>query len=214
MACGAGSGVYMGGGSLSSGFDGSTQFWYYDLQSGTWTRKADIPAALSQGVLLESSGQLYLLSARGSGDNFWRYDPASDAWTVMPMLDDIADPYTFLGFSLEDKLYFLHAKSVRTSLREFDPVTMTWTTLTAPVTDGYFFGGGTFMGKGYILYNGTIEFFDPATNAWGTRKQSPFNNRRFMSTFELNDKIYAGGGRSNLYPEARHWWEYDPNYDQ
>lgn len=84
-----GDAIYVAGGFLS-GFFSTRQFWRYRPASNAWTRLQDMPAPRDHGMMVAFNGSLYFLGGFLSGGagsipepNNWRYDPATDQWTIL-----------------------------------------------------------------------------------------------------------------------------------
>lgn len=87
--------VYLWGG-FNSGSTWLSQKhgWRYNPSNNTWTRLADLPAPITHGQMIVYDGQIYLFggyanngSFLGSTDAVYRYDPASNAfslWNTIP----------------------------------------------------------------------------------------------------------------------------------
>jgi len=69
--------------------NGTWEFWAYDLTTGVWTAKAFAPSAkaLKGGTsLCWYDGKVYMLAGAQKKDelnNFFAYDPLTDAWTTL-----------------------------------------------------------------------------------------------------------------------------------
>ena len=73
---------YIGTGEDTNG--ATKDFWEYDPDNDTWTRKADFGGtARSNAVGFSIGNKGYIGTANwgNSSDDFWEYDPATDIWT-------------------------------------------------------------------------------------------------------------------------------------
>jgi hypothetical protein len=101
---------------------------------------------------------------------------------------------------------------------EFNPSTGRWTQKASlPEFLNYnLSGGASANGKGYVgllAFRKTWWQYDPATDQWEQKSQFPgtLRNEHFM--FELNNKIYIGGGYTTGSVYLKDFWEYDPATD-
>lgn len=81
--------IYVAGG-YSNGFFSERELWRYQPAINTWTRLQDLPAPRDHSMMVAFEGSLYFIGgflSSGVGGNpqpdNWRYDPQTDAWTIL-----------------------------------------------------------------------------------------------------------------------------------
>ena len=105
-----GSSGYIGTGKNdSSSF--TRDFWQFDPAINTWTRKADFGGTSrywAAGFSMGSHGYIgtgyYSKNSPYSKNDFWKYDPVTDAWTQKADFGGIAR-YSAVGFSIASRGY-------------------------------------------------------------------------------------------------------------
>lgn len=172
--------LYISGGVREGANDSAFPVRYlfaYDPGRNTWSRKADMPRAVGQGVTGVINGKLYVLGGR----QLYRYDPATDRWrTSFPLCPH--EHWTGAGAVINGKFYVAggigFGGTGQHDLDVYDPATNMWTTK-APMPTGRGWTAGTSLhGKLYVVGGrGTtadlaaVEAYDPVKNRW-TRKAS------------------------------------------
>ncbi len=71
------------GGLYAAAGDGSSQFFYYDINRDSWERKASLPAAMGKGGELVWTGDAVFAIRGGNTRDIYRYDPKTNRWQVM-----------------------------------------------------------------------------------------------------------------------------------
>ncbi|MEW6741560.1 MAG: hypothetical protein AB1486_02280 [Planctomycetota bacterium] len=61
-------------------FGPTTPFYAYDVNTDTWTQRADVPGANTTQLAADELGRVYSLPEDG---NIYRYDPASNTWSFV-----------------------------------------------------------------------------------------------------------------------------------
>jgi N-acetylneuraminic acid mutarotase len=193
----------------------SRDLYVYNPSTNTWTKKADMPWASSDGVTGVINNKLYVLvgdcwndhecgGARGGDRRLLRYDPVTNTWdSSLPS----APSQHFgggVGCVINGKFYVSGGRS--SQLDVYDPATNTWTTkapLPSPVVDAasavasnrcYVIGGrdGPF---GATVR--TVRMYNPVNNTWNTRAPMPTARSRLAAARAvLNGRshIIAVGG--------------------
>jgi len=204
----------------------------YDPATDTWTRKGNMP--MSKGAPASSvvNGKIYVI---GGGPYLYgeidprvqEYDATTDTWTAKA---NIPTARSWLSTSVVDgKIYaiggaYTYKGTVFSTVEEYDPATDTWrrkadmptarACLSTNAVNGRIYAIGGTPGSGE-WYQGlsTVEEYDPATDTWTTKADMP-TARTYISTCEVNGRIYAIGGLTtgagdHLSPVE----EYDPATD-
>jgi hypothetical protein len=101
---------------------------------------------------------------------------------------------------------------------EFDPTTSRWTRKASFLdkADYNFSGGVSANGKGYV---GLLSMqkkwwqYDPVADQWERKADLPATGRASYFIFELNNRVYVGGGYGPSGEQFTDFWEYDPAAD-
>jgi N-acetylneuraminic acid mutarotase len=196
----------------------SRGLYVYDPVRNSWTRKADLPRKIAQGVTGVINGKLYVLA--GSCDDcavpsprrLFRYDPTTDTWTTT--LPSSPNVHVAGGGAVINGKFYVAGGRGRDGrdtdkLDVYDPVTNLWTTLAPmpPMTARSGVAGAALQNKLYILGQSNVdpgerqnqvEAYDPVTNRWKTRAPMPGVGRGDLAagrvTFEGRSHILAVGG--------------------
>lgn len=194
---------------VPGGYNGSSLSVHeaYNITSNSWSSKAALPVALSGGAVVAANGKVYHIGGNtGSSytDAIYEYNPATNAWSTKAAAPE-AIAYAG-GVVLNGYIYiaggWLSTSSASTRFWRYDPVGNSWTVL-APMNQGrqspglvaaggyiYAFGGGV----GWTALN-TTEQYNPATNTWTSRPDSPLAEGRIgMATGWVRGKIWGAGG--------------------
>jgi len=159
-----GTDIYVG-----TGYDGENKLYlndFYKFSNGTWTKITALTgekrySACAVGL----SGKGYLLGGYHSGllQDFWTYDPATDAWSPQFKLSDTDNGgdaavarYDASIFVSQSKIYIVGGSSSGSSLAtcyEWDPATLEWTEKTSIESGISREGAGCFVlnDYGYIV---------------------------------------------------------------
>ncbi len=172
--------IYIGGG--ASNGDVYSDFWEYDINSGTWTRKADFgggkrsfAVAFSIGTKGYAGTGAVDESANTIVKDFWQYNPATNKWIRKADFGG-GVRYQAFGAATTDRGY------IGTGLTSKDI---------------------TSLKKDFWEYN-------PATNQWRKRDNLGFIGRFGATAFAMNGKIYAGTGVNNFAQAVKDFNEYNP----
>ena len=149
----------------------------YDSASDKWMQKKPMALPSHHVSFAEYKGKIYafggfVLPKEGAPawvpiDNAWEYDPSNDSWKALaPMPTKRGSP---VAVAVNDKIYVI---------------------------------GGAVTGPGQSAVHparphtsvGTVEEYDPATNAWRPRASMPTPRNHFVGG-AVNGKVYAVSGR-------------------
>jgi N-acetylneuraminic acid mutarotase len=181
--------IYVSGG-ISSHNNYHAELFMYNPATNTWTRKRDMPTQSFGGVTVVINNKLYVLTqceqewcdpfVRGA---FYRYDPATDQWTVLPT------PTTWssgaMGGLIGGKFYVTGRENSLPQFAVYDPTTNQWAkrtpmnrdrTMGAGVALGgklYVIGGWTRLEDGTLTAVRTTSVYDPSTDTWTNKAPLP-----------------------------------------
>jgi hypothetical protein len=170
-------------------YPSSSDFWEYDLTTGTWTRKADFPVdGLTTAVGFSVGTKIYVGTGWtftngyvSNSNEFREYDPDTDTWTEKASLPGDGRGQA-IGFSIGNKGYIGAGNysdgiggAMLTDLWEWDQSTNEWTRKAdypGPVTPSFGFSKGT---KGYFVSSDSLEIWewDQATDYWNKLEAMP-----------------------------------------
>jgi hypothetical protein len=181
-------------------FTGITEV--YDPVSDKWEKKASMPNASFPETCVVINGEIYVISGyttyAESVSYTAVYDEDSDSWTSkapMPVVQHGA------GIAFDDKIYFIGGNSL---LQIYDTSTDTWSEGASPPQGGVnpgsvFATTGEMSLKRIYVVDDSLRIYDPEKNEWTLGPSKP-TNRYSMGLAFLNDKIYAIGGITTIFP--------------
>ncbi|HYV94406.1 MAG TPA: T9SS type A sorting domain-containing protein [Chitinophagales bacterium] len=196
---------------------------------GTWIQKANVGGGArfaSVGFSIGTKGYIGTgatnVNGTGLQNDFWEYDPITDAWSQKATFGGDARLYA-TGFSVGDKGYIgtggtTVPSSTSEDFWEYDPLTNSWTQKAnygGGLAAGCFaFSIGTkgYIGTGYDDNSDNKQDFweyDPGTGTWTQRADFGGGLRNVAVGFSIGDKGYAGTG-FNL-GNQNDFWEYNPD---
>lgn len=190
-----------------------------------WTQMADMPdVGRHHPVNFVLDGYGYVVTGTKSNASisadFYRYDPNSDTWEVLPDFPGLARSYAYGGaYGGKGYLGFGSRGPAQKDLWEYDPDTETWTQLASCpgnarqhpafviTDDGKIFVG---MGNASANYKDWWEY-DIATDAWVRRADLPAAARHHPYYFNIGDTPYVGMGHGGgIYKDL---WRYNRGDD-
>lgn len=196
-----------------------TDFWKYDPVLNTWTPVANFIGSARRGaVSFTIDGKGYTGTGSYTTD-FYRYDPILNSWTPVAPLP--GTPRTSsVAFSIGDRGY-LGTGDVGGGINDFyeyNPTTNVWTpkaSVGGPVqrqeATGFSINGKGFIGTGDDYSSGNnyddMWMYDPATNVWTQIEDFGGIARRYLTSFTIGNKAYAGTGTSGT--NFKDFWVYD-----
>ncbi len=217
---------------VSGGYKGynniSEEFLMYDPGTNTWTRKQPMPRTTYDGVSAVIDDKLYVLTGCNQQEacfpyvfpdvSFYRYDPALDRWTELPLPPSGRQRSGGVAGTIGKKFYVVGGGS--NVLEVYNPATNTWTTRSSMGSIRHGAAGAAVGGKLYVIA-GTIpdpnytpgcgcsvsidvpttSVYDPATNAWRNLAPAPFRGAgRAGGRVVVNGQVrvaVVGGARPN-----------------
>jgi N-acetylneuraminic acid mutarotase len=171
--------LYLSGGVATGGTDPRRGLYIYAPNLNTWTRKRDMPQALSHGVTGVINGKLYVHGLASSTTRLLRYDPATNAWESLPAAPE--RHMSGAGGVINGKFYVAGGIPASGRLHMFDPATKRWTARAPmPGARRWDVAGTVFQGKLYIIGGQeggkplrTVQAYDPVSDTWSTSTSMP-----------------------------------------
>ncbi|MDP4236397.1 MAG: kelch repeat-containing protein, partial [Bacteroidota bacterium] len=217
--------IYSGGGPKKD-------FYAYDAQKGSWTRKADLPGVGQNRAFSFSfsiAGKGYIGTGTDSGvsilkSDLWEYDPSLNSW--IQKADFPGGDRDGLGvFVVNGKAYVGGgadaALNVYSDFYEYDPAENKWN-MKAELPGGpNIFASMFAIGNyGYLACgSGIVEYqdlyrYDPTMDSWDALSPLPGDARQAGIGFVLRGKGYVGLGMSGYSTVYTDMYSYDPAKDE
>jgi hypothetical protein len=208
MSCSFQNKIYVFGGGLGMWDDAVKSVYEFDLQSGTWTQKADMPYAIGSGGIAVIGDTIYLVGgALNASDppvaTVMGYNPDTETWTQKA---DLPTPRALLSACvINGRIYAIGGTTEDWNnifykvIEVYDPLTNTWIQKTDMPTGRY--GLNTYALDGFIysiggragLSSTKNEVYNPATDTWLTKAPMQ-QSRTGLAGGVMNNKIYVAGG--------------------
>lgn len=233
--------VYVFGGFHTREVQASPRVDVYDLATGSWSRKHDMPKAFTHanaalvGETVWFAGGFVGDSPGPATAEVWKYDPAADRWSSGPPLPAPrgSGALALLDGSLHYFGGFLEDRNTGSSDHWVLPLADTargssWTRAAPlPTPRGHLSGvgldgmlyaiGGCRDHDPYPVDLALVHRYDPATDTWSEMASLPFPlSHAEAGTFLRHGRIVVTGGRSRptRLDASRSVFEYDPALDQ
>lgn len=179
-----------------------------------WQQKASLPDTSfgrHHAVTFSIGGYGYMLGGSSTQSaymsDFYRYDPAADAWSQLPPFPGPPRSYSY-AVVYNNKAYMgfgFGPTSDLSDLWEFDPVTNAWTEKAVCPGDGRGHpafleaGGKIYVGLGGSATGNLNDFwaYDIATDVWEQIADFPSHRRHHPFYFSIGDFPYAGFGHGS-----------------
>jgi N-acetylneuraminic acid mutarotase len=187
-----------------------------------WVQVADMPNGRHHPVTFSLNGKGYAVTGTRPNqlatDDFFRYDPDSNAWTTLIGFPGAARSFS-IGTTYNGKAYMAFGANnfgLLNDLWEYDPITDQWNQLASCPCAGR--RHPSLIAANNKLYaglgdNGQVNFkdwwmYDMATNQWTQLPDLPGPARHHPFHFEANGNVYAGMGHGgpNIYGD---WYMLD-----
>jgi N-acetylneuraminic acid mutarotase len=177
--------IYLSGGKKSGSIVSS--LFMYDPAQNRWTRKRDLPNPGYYGITGVYQSKLYVMTycqgaaaepgcPFGIGMGIYRYDPATDRWTLLTGLPD--GHYAGMGGFIGGKFYVAGGLGSQ-AVDVYDPATNSWSTAApmpsrrssaayAAIGGKLYIAGGSEEDPvfGTSVLSLSVLRFDPASNTW------------------------------------------------
>ncbi|GAO30049.1 hypothetical protein JCM15548_12293 [Geofilum rubicundum JCM 15548] len=199
------------------GFNGTQDFWKYDILNNTWEQVADFPLPNMGMTSFAVNGNGYVVCTVSKSSNFWEYDVEADSWVK---LSDFVQKDRFqgsvdLGFSYGSKGYLLASSgpSKADEFWEYDPSIRRWKQLASQMNLQTYGKRSFFIIKNefYLMpdsYNEYLCKYNFSDNKWFI--VSRVEGREDGLCFTVEDATYIGGGH-NYGKALKDFWEYNPH---
>lgn len=211
--------AYVGGGIIQEFPNrrpaGTTGFWRYDEQSGSWTEIAPLPLPPDEfpysgvGFTIGDFGYAGLFPP--NYDAFFKYDPRINEWTpIAPFPVSLTMPVLSArntSFVVDGKAYVIigdsptNTNSTARTCFAYDPATNTWeerASLPMDVDDAWGFSRG---GKGYLIGgfgNGLLLEYDPILDSWQSYCLNGLDEIAEAVGFVVSGQVYTGTGLRSM----------------
>ena len=195
-------------------------FWEYNPENNTWTKKADFGGdARIQAVGFSIGDKGYIGTGGRSGyrKDFWEYNPVNDTWTRKADFPGAAR-WAAVGFAIGNKGYIGTGGNGTQYFRdiwEYDPATDQWTqkadfpgTVRGGAV-GFSIGSKGYIGLGWSEGNLENDFweYDPMNDSWEQVADFPAGGRQGATGFSIGLKGYVVTGNDGSYKND--FWEWD-----
>lgn len=184
------------------------------LPTGTWERRANLLAPLSELALAHANGKLYLMggypATRVTATTVQVYDIASDTWSLGPELPLPNNHGT--AAAVGGKVYLIGGQtkaddppgtnSYVDTVYELDPAVGTWNAK-APMPTARSSGavvvhaGLIYVAGGRPPHEQDFAVYDPAADTWQVLPQLPTNRNHFTAA-AIDGRLHFVGGRQGL----------------
>jgi N-acetylneuraminic acid mutarotase len=208
------------------------EFWEYNIETDSWTRKADLPGdARRNSVAFSVGGKGYVGTGIGSiaYNDFWEYDPINDVWTQKADFPGSAR-YAAVGLAIGDKGYIGlgdNSNSLLNDWWQYNPSADSWSRMTdfpgdaREFASAFAIGNRAYVGVGNTASAVLSDFweFNPADNSWTRKADIDGGGRTRAVAFAIGTTgIVATGLRGistfeHIYPGINDCWQYNVETD-
>lgn len=212
----------------------SDELWIYNGRTNAWTQGADMPGGRNHHAVALLDGKLYVLGGYNfsccgnypwpyGNTNNWRYDPKSNAWTVLAPIPRRMGAGMAAAF--EGRIYVFAgtdtgAFNSNGSVQEYDPATDTWRSRAsmrnarehvkgAVVDSLIYLIGGHQKPEATKINQPSVEAYSPRGNRWYDKGNMPVPRGGIGAAY-LGGKIYVFGGEGANYSLFNRVDQYDP----
>ncbi|MBB4959661.1 S8 family serine peptidase [Micromonospora polyrhachis] len=179
------------------------------LADESWTRVADLPAAVFDNAAVTVDGKVYSIgggSGSGNEKKIWVYDPDANTWSALPDMPSArAKPS---AAAVNGKIYVLggwaSGGTPVATVDVFDPAAGTWSTLSGVTNPSPTSAAGTAVAGGKIYLTGgcldgnctdsdKLVVFDPAAGSFSTGANYP-HPVSWIACGGIGENVYCAGG--------------------
>jgi N-acetylneuraminic acid mutarotase len=204
------------------------EFWEYNPENNSWTRKADFPGSKrSYGVTFSINDKGYIVGGEYWKDSWnfylkdcWEYDPIGNTWTQKGDISG-GDRARAFAFSYGGSGYIGTGATVWSSggMYKFEPISDTWTYIMqypgsgSTNIKGIVIGDKCYLGMGGT--NGSEVYSDfwelnMADYSWKKMNSCPIAMSANLS-FTIGNKGYIGVGWDYYRDYSKVLFEFDPS---
>ena len=173
-----------------------------------WTQKAGIPAEgrhRTTGWSIGNKGYIglghYNSGPQGNvaKSDIWEYDPTTDSWTQKA--DYGGGPtYGATAFTIGNYAYVGAHVYGSGDYFKFDPMANSWTQISTCPTSQADKTAFSINGKGYQVTANAIYEYDPQSDVWTFKANTPIQIFSWSKSFVVNNKAYIlAGGSGTMY---------------
>lgn len=188
-------------------------FAFQSANANPWIQKANFGGVgrhRAVGIAIGNRGYMGLGHVNGTGvdisyKDWWAYDPASNSWSQKanyPVINHGA-----VSFSSETKGYVGGGSALSSEFYEYNPITNSWSPIApCPLTPGDT-QGFSVQNKGYVYQGNQIAEYDPASNTWTLKANSPVSFSSWSCSFgtESSGFIKSGTTFYEFKPANNQW---------
>jgi N-acetylneuraminic acid mutarotase len=206
-----------------------SDLWKYDPAADSWTRKADYPGGMRDGVgVFVLGNKAYIgggLDSTFYGDlGFYSYDPSTDYWTQLSDLP--VGPIIFPSMFTIGNYGYMTCGGIgvsgTTDLWRYDPAGDAWDKMASfPGTKRQACANFVLNGKGYVGLGQdtyTVVFkdmysYNPQSNNWNKETDFTGNGRAWVTSISVGDTVYVGNGSNfagGYVNPMSDWWSFTP----
>ena len=184
----------------------------FELHAAVWHQKASFGGVgrhRAFGMSIFNKGYIGLGHVNGTGmdisyKDWWQYDPAADSWSQKA--DFPVAVHGAVGFSIDKKGYVGGGSVLNGEFYVYDPLLNTWSPIAScPLSPGDT-QGFSIQNKGYVYQGDQLAEFNPVTNSWELKANSPIVFSAWSSSFSSSG---SGFIKSGIY-----LYEYKPSVNQ
>ncbi len=183
--------------------------WEYDPASDSWTRMQDFPSANIAGKRFQATG-IGQYGYFGVGNNFYRYDPSANQWTVSNSSNTFYDGG--IAATIGGKGYFGLGVNY-SGLLEFNPAGNIWRQLaysSIALQPGWaLLSSFVLKDQLYVGSHDQFASYNPQSDEWTDRPNIPVN-LIYKGAFAAGNNGYMITGLNGTpFPV---FYSYNPNY--
>lgn len=206
---------------MDAGFQLTSDWYRYNVLTGSWASMASLPAAARQyavGCGLEGHGYLFGgLSSSGPLNDLWRYDPVADVWQELSPLP-APGRYAATVISVSDALLIctgmLEGGAATSEAWHYAPGSDTWTmaaSVPGPERHRATSIGQLIVGGADTAYAPLSDAYryDPSNDLWTA--VAPLPAPRFAA--DGVEALVIGGASTTSTAHADCWWYDEQNDD-
>lgn len=198
-------------------------WWEYDPQNNSWTRKADIPSGRLRCAYFTIGDKAYITTGVDSASNYkidlWEYNSLNDTWTQKANFPG-GSRVQASGFSIGNYGYVAlgidNSANFYNDLWQYDPSTNSWSqkaflpSSPRSTSTSFTINGKAYLGIGaYTTALTDFWEYNPLTDQWFSKANFPLPLFNAVG-FSIGNKGYIGTGSPNSFSRTNIFYEYDP----
>jgi N-acetylneuraminic acid mutarotase len=186
----------VGGYSGSGGGHGVADLWAFDPALNTWTQKTPLPSRSWIYYWFECVALNGFLYVKGDYGPFFRYDPSTNAWTILPSGGGVLG--TTVASTATNRIVSFYYGTYNV----YDATTNTWIAGGSSPRATYYGWGCEYNGVIYVFGGSntianaeSLYTFDPITFVFTAKASSPLARYQPAVTI-FQDQLWAVGGQN------------------